>query len=96
MDTFTQQTTKFTKVAAGWYATEDGKFAVIADDGDGVREWAFIVSVDGGARESKHVGDTIDWHATKRDAMAQARVEIRAAVEGHRFAYGSITAAVAA
>ena len=80
---------KFTKVTRGWYATEDGKWAVIVDgyervsqadrDGDGMlagitgREWALARDPEGRLRESHNAGENVDWFPTMRAAKHYAR-----------------------
>ncbi len=79
-------TAKFTKVTAGWYATEDGKYGVINDglgyvtiearEGNGVDagvtgdEWGFIVFKNANGRVENNDGENIDWFDTKREAVA--------------------------
>jgi len=74
---------KMTKVSRGWYATEDGRYAAIADgyekslscgaegdyDGFPGGEWAAIYSPGGGLREESQIGDNLDWFPTKREAV---------------------------
>lgn len=77
---------KFTKVQAGWYATEDGTYAVVNDgigyvtieerDGSGLLagvtgdEWGAVHDAQGRLRINSNDGDNIDWFDTKRDAVA--------------------------
>lgn len=78
-------TMKFTKVRAGWWATEDGTAAVIVDgfgfvsqadrDGGGVlagvtgSEWSAVIDPSGGLRKDNNSGETLDWFPTKREAV---------------------------
>lgn len=77
---------KFTKVQKGWYATEDGHWAVVTDgigyvsqaqrEGDGLlcgvtgNEWAAVFDPKGRLREDHKAGDNLDWFDTKREAVA--------------------------
>ena len=72
---------KFTKVRAGWYATEDGFFAVVHDGYPAIQsvaadahyegfiggEWAAVVG--SGLREDHNAGENLDWFKTKREAV---------------------------
>lgn len=73
---------KFTKVAPGHRATEDGRYAVVVDgytrrgtedqqDFDGVRgrEWAACFDPKGRLREAHNAGDNIDWFDRMADAI---------------------------
>lgn len=72
---------KFSKVEAGWYATEDGKFAVVVEcggysntydrevNGEGNDGWALCYSPGGALREDHHAGETLNWFDTKREAV---------------------------
>ena len=87
---------KFTKIRAGWYATEDGRYAVVSDglgyisqaetNGSGVNAgvandgWAAVFDPQGRLREDHNEGDNIDWLDTKREAVERAE-EHRAARE---------------
>lgn len=74
---------KFTKVRAGFYATEDGRYAVAHDgyeihgstedqEEDGLRgnEWGAIYDPAGRLREDNNAGQNLDWLDTKREAVA--------------------------
>lgn len=72
---------KLTKVAAGHYASADGKWAVSSeghgyidkvwqDLGSGNDGWAVVYSPKGGLREDHNAGDNLDWFDTKREAIA--------------------------
>jgi hypothetical protein len=76
---------KLTKIARGWYATEDGTMAVIADgyepgktigaeEGTGYEgfiagEWAACVDPYARLREDHQAGSNLDWFDTKREAI---------------------------
>jgi hypothetical protein len=80
---------KLTKVAAGWYATEDGTWAVINDglgyisvadyEGDGVScgvkgdEWDAIYDAGGRLRESQQEGESQFYADTKRECVDYLR-----------------------
>jgi hypothetical protein len=88
---------KFTKIAAGHYATADGTYAVIADgygyvteaerDGSGIHagitggEWAFVRDGQGRLRSDHNVGENIDWFPTKREAVAAAIADAQGAAQ---------------
>lgn len=74
---------KFTKVERGWYATEDGTYAVMSDGYEfltaadaaqsahyeGVtHEWAALHDPQGRLREDTDKVDALDWFPTKRQA----------------------------
>jgi hypothetical protein len=72
---------KFTKVAAGHYATADGRFAVVVDgytpsaellelESITGGEWAACFDGGGNLRVNHQAGATLDWYATKRAAIA--------------------------
>jgi len=77
---------KFHKIEAGWYASEDGRWAVVVDgyghvsqadrDGDGLlagitgNQWAAVFSPRGGLDRDHNAGENLDWFDTKRDAVA--------------------------
>lgn len=74
---------KFTKIEAGHYATEDGRYAVVSDGyspgyirdeyGDvmGVGgEWAAVYDPHGGLRTDHNAGENLNWFPTKREAVA--------------------------
>lgn len=74
---------KFTKIEAGWYATEDGRYAVVIDgykpsaelrDQEFITggEWATVFDGRGGLRENHNAGENLDWFSTKREAVAHA------------------------
>ncbi len=82
-------TQKFTKVERGWYATADGKYAVVVDgyepsqsvgaDRSGYEgfqggEWALVHDPRGNLRED-HNGTNLDWFSTKREAVAAGERE---------------------
>jgi hypothetical protein len=76
---------KFNRIRAGWYATPDGKYAVIVDglpyisveeySGSGIHagcvggEWIAVHDPEGGLRESQSAGENIDVEDTKRQAI---------------------------
>ena len=76
---------KFTKISAGWYATPDGRYAVVIDglpyvtiaerEGQGINagitggEWSANFDSSGRLREDNNVGIKIGWSDTKRDAI---------------------------
>lgn len=78
----------FTKIARGWYATADGRYAIVIDgyehisgadrEGDGVaagltgREWALAFDPGGRLRRDHNAGENLDWFTTKRAAVAAA------------------------
>lgn len=75
----------FTKVERGWYATDDGQYAVVIDgydrhgsvesqDQDGIRgnEWALVHDSRGRLRIDHNAGENIDWFDTKGKAVAYA------------------------
>lgn len=73
------ETLKFTKVAAGHYATEDGRYAAVRDGytgrgdqdfGDFGNEWGAVFSARGELREDHNAGENLDWLDTKREAIA--------------------------
>jgi hypothetical protein len=78
----TATTLKFTKIRAGWYATEDGRYAVIVDgygyvpvadrdyNGSASDGWSAVIDPQGRLREDHQAGETLDWFDTKRDAVA--------------------------
>lgn len=82
---------EFTKVRRGWYATEDGTFAVVSDgypkslsvdaepntgyEGFAGGEWALVFDARGRLRDDHDLGDNLDWFATKREAVAAAERE---------------------
>lgn len=75
---------KFKRIQAGWYATEDGRFALVNDghgfvsqaerDGDGLMagvtgdEWAAVFSPGGGLTTDHNAGENLEWFDTKREA----------------------------
>lgn len=78
---------KFHRIAAGHYATDDGKWAVVSDgyspsqsigaDNTGYEgftggEWAAVYDPQGRLRESHNAGENLDWFPTKREAVAFA------------------------
>jgi len=79
-------TTGFTKVGRGWYATENGVWAVVADGYPAIKsvdaepntgyegfqggEWALVYDAQGRLREDAGVGENLDWFPTKREAIA--------------------------
>lgn len=82
----TQTPLTFTKVARGYYATPDGRYAVAKDgtgyvtiaerDGSGVMTgcdddgWSWSFDAAGRLRTDQDAGETMDWLDTKRDAVA--------------------------
>ena len=59
----------FAKVRAGWYATADGRWAVLSDgDSDG---WVACFDRHGGLRVSHQNGENLGWFSTRDEAMAQ-------------------------
>ena len=74
-------TLRFTKVMRGWYATPDGRYAVVADPrahiskenqdytGEANDGWAAAFDPRGGLREDEQSGDTLEWLDTKREAV---------------------------
>lgn len=76
---------KFTKVERGWYATEDGTYAVMSDGLDGItsdadqveygitHEWAAVYDEKGQLREDNSAGISLAWFPTKRQAEAYLR-----------------------
>lgn len=74
---------KFTKIAAGHYATEDGRYAVVVDgytrgasvtdEGLTGGEWAACFDPKGGLRISHQEGENLDWFPTKRDAVDECK-----------------------
>ena len=71
---------KFTKVCAGWYATEDGRYAVVIDGYTPSAELLAEESITGGEwvavfdglcrlREDNNAGENLDWFTTKRQAV---------------------------
>jgi hypothetical protein len=75
--------TTFTKVAAGHYATADGRWAAVSDgyakgqyaiDHEAVGgEWAACFDPNGGLRDSHQAGENLEWFPTKREAIAFLR-----------------------
>ncbi len=75
---------KFQKVEAGWYATEDGRFAVVIecggysnthdreDNGEGNDGWALCFSPGGELLKDHQSGETLEWFNTKREAIAHS------------------------
>ena len=79
---------KFTKVRAGHYATEDGRYAVIVDgytpsaqlyaeESITGGEWAACFDGEGRLRDDHQVGETLEWYATKREAIAESERHAR-------------------
>lgn len=84
---------KFTKIAAGHYATEDGTYAVVVDgysyvseaerNGSGIMagitggEWAAVHDPQGRLRTDHNAGHNIDWFPTKRQAVAACERDSR-------------------
>lgn len=77
----TTTTLKFTKVAAGHYATADGTYFVAVDAymrghatddeiGPG-GQWAAVYDHRGEGRVDHNSGETIEWFSTKREAIAE-------------------------
>ena len=78
----------FTKIERGWYATADGRYAVISEnalsadenstDFVTATEWALCSDPNGDLRHSRHAGENVDWFDTKREAVEAAnRMETR-------------------
>jgi len=83
----------FKKVTAGFYATTDGRYAVMVDgyeyvtiaerEGTGTEagitggEWAAVYCPAGTIRESHNSGENIDWYATKREAVNACQAHAR-------------------
>jgi hypothetical protein len=81
------------KVRAGWYASLDGKWAVVSDgypaiasvdaesatgyDGFQGGEWAVVYDAQGRLREDHNQGDNLDWLPTKRQAVERVNYEAR-------------------
>ena len=77
---------KLNRISTGWYASEDGKWAVQSDgydpipaylrEGHGVAagitggEWAVVHDAQGRLREDSSVGENLNWYDTKREAVA--------------------------
>lgn len=81
-----------TKVRAGWYASADGRWAVVSDgypdsgsvaadrsgyDGFQGGEWAVVFDGEGRLRDDHNVGDNLDWLPTKREAVERLNYERR-------------------
>jgi hypothetical protein len=71
---------KLSKVQAGWYASEDGCWAVVSEGqgyadaqdrayGDGNDGWALVYDRAGGLRKNHNDGENLGWFDTKRDAL---------------------------
>lgn len=72
-----------TKVARGWYATQDGRYAAVADgyeprqhvgahgdyEGFIAGEWAAVYDPAGRLRTEHNAGENLDWYPTKRQAV---------------------------
>lgn len=81
---------RFSKVEAGWYATENGEWAVIIEvgggsyvnkysqdvDGEANDGWALVADKGGALRTDHHAGETLDWYPTKRAAVAEGQKRI--------------------
>lgn len=72
---------KFTKVQAGWYATEDGRYAVVSEgmnyvnadgrsDGADNDGWSASFDPNGQLRTDHNAGENLDWFDTKKEAIA--------------------------
>lgn len=87
---------KLNRIAAGWYASEDGHFAVVKDntgyvtieerESDGIMAgldddgWAAVHDPGGRLREDEGAGDTLGWFDTKREALEALQRHARAVV----------------
>lgn len=79
-------TAKLTKVEAGWYATEDGKLAVVAEghgyinadgraEGYGNDGWAVCYDPQGTLRDEHNAGETVAWVDTLREGKERVAAE---------------------
>jgi hypothetical protein len=78
---------KFNRIERGWQASEDGKYAVIADgyeaskycgaegdyEGFAGGEWAAVYDPQGRLRTADDAGDNLDWFSTAREAKEACR-----------------------
>jgi hypothetical protein len=69
---------KFTKVANGWYAHEDGSLAIVQDEDESEPcgivggEWALVRDDRHRLRDDRYAGEVIDWYTTKAAAVLAA------------------------